>query len=112
MQLAVASVQELYNQLTLGNMAAARQLFSGPAADQFDPAFFRQFQRVSVDNLVETARQGDQITLQGDVTFVYPDGSTQRESRNFTVDTASEPPQITASSFGQMLQSRQTSSNP
>ncbi|MEY4360449.1 MAG: hypothetical protein RLZZ631_1935 [Cyanobacteriota bacterium] len=103
---AVASVEQVYNELSLGNIQAARQLFSGTAADQFDPAFFRQFQRVSVDNLQETGRDGSAISLQGVVTFVYPDGTSQSESRSFTVDTSSDPALITASSFGQVLQGR------
>lgn len=103
---ATASVQQLYDDLSLGNLQGARQRFSGTAADQFDPAFFRQFQRVSVDNLQETGRDGATIHLQGVVTFVYPDGTSQSESRSFTVDTSTDPALITASSFIQVLQGR------
>jgi len=103
---ATASVQQLYDDLSLGNLRGARQRFSSTAADQFDPAFFRQFQRVSVDNLQETSRDGAAIHLQGVVTFVYPDGSSQSESRSFTVDTSTDPALITASSFIQVLQGR------
>ena len=103
---AVASVQQVYNDLSLGNVQAARQRFSGAAADQFDPAFFQQFQRVSVDNLRETGREGSSLNLEGDVTFVYPDGTSQSEARSFTLDTSSDPPLITASSFIQVLQGR------
>jgi serine/threonine-protein kinase len=104
---AVSSVEQLYNELSMGNMQAARQRFSGEAADQFDPAFFRQFQRVSVDKLQETGRNGSLVTLEGLVTFVYPDGTSQSESRRFTVDTATNPALITGSSFGQVMQGRQ-----
>jgi hypothetical protein len=104
---AVSSVEQLYNELSMGNMQAARQRFSGEAADQFDPAFFRQFQRVSVDKLQETGRNGSIVTLEGLVTFVYPDGTSQSESRRFTVDTATNPALITGSSFGQVMQGRQ-----
>ena len=104
---AIASVEQLYNDLSLGNIQAARQRFSGEAADQFDPAFFRQFQRVSVDHLRELSRDGSLITLEGLVTFVYPDGTSQSESRQFTVETATEPALITDSSFGQVTRGRQ-----
>jgi hypothetical protein len=104
---AIASVEQLYNELSLGNIQAARQRFSGEAADQFDPAFFRQFQRVSVDNLRELSRDGSLVTLEGLVTFVYPDGTSQSESRQFTVETATEPALITGSSFGQVTRGRQ-----
>jgi hypothetical protein len=104
---AIASVEQLYNDLSLGNIQAARQRFSGEAADQFDPAFFRQFQRVSVDHLRELSRDGSLITLEGLVTFVYPDGTSQSESRQFTVETATEPAPITGSSFDQVTRVRQ-----
>ena len=104
---AVASVEQLYNDLSLGNIQAARQRFGGEAADQFDPAFFSQFQRVSVDNLRELSRDGSLVTLEGLVTFVYPDGTSQSESRSFTVETATDPALITASNFGQVTRRRQ-----
>ena len=104
---AVASVEQLYNDLSLGNIQAARQRFSGEAADQFDPAFFRQFQRVSVDNLREISRDGSLVTLEGMVTFVYPDGTSQSESRSFTVETATDPALITGSNFGEVTRGRQ-----
>ena len=104
---AVASVEQLYNDLSLGNIQAARQRFGGEAADQFDPAFFSQFQRVSVDNLRERSRDGSLVTLEGLVTFVYPDGTSQSESRSFTVETATDPALITASNFGQVTRRRQ-----
>jgi len=104
---AIASVEQLYNELSLGNIQAARQRFGGEAADQFDPAFFRQFQRVSVDNLREISRDGSLVTLEGLVTFVYPDGTSQSETRNFTVETATDPALITASNFGEVTRRRQ-----
>ena len=103
---AIDTVRQLYDDISVGNTAAAQQLFSPKAADQFDPAFFRQFQRVAIDNLQEVNRDGSLVTLQGVVTFVYPDGSSQVESRSFTVDTSSLPALITASSFGQVLSPR------
>jgi len=103
---AVETVRQLYDDISLGNTAGAKQLFSPQAADQFDPAFFSQFQRVAVDNLQEVSRDGTKVTLQGVVTFVYPDGTSQAESRSFTVDTASQPGLITASSFDQVVSPR------
>jgi hypothetical protein len=104
---AIATVQQLYSDLSNGNGEAARQLIGGGAADQFDPAFFNQFQRVSGSDLREIGRSGAVVSLQGVVTFVYPDGSTQSESRSFVVDTATQPALITASGFNQVLKARQ-----
>ena len=105
--LAIASVQQLYTDISSGNVDAARQLFSPAAADQFDPTFFSQFQQVSVSDLRETGRSGSSVTVSGVVTFVYPDGSSQSESRSFVVDTATQPALITASGFNQVLKARQ-----
>jgi hypothetical protein len=104
---AIATVQQLYSDLSNGNGEAARQLIGGGAADQFDLAFFNQFQRVGVSDLREIGRSGALVSLQGVVTFVYPDGSTQSESRSFVVDTATQPALITASGFNQVLKARQ-----
>lgn len=104
--LAIASVQQLYTDISNGHFDAARQLFSPAAADQFDPAFFSQFQQVSVSDLRETSRSGTSVNLSGTVMFVYPDGTSQSESRTFTVDTASQPALITGSSFVAVLKPR------
>ena len=103
---AMATVQQLYSALSNRNVEAARLLFGGAAADQFDPSFFEQFERVSVADLRETSRTGSTVTLQGVVTFLYPDGSSQSESRSFSVDTGATPAVITASAFGQVLKPR------
>ena len=103
---AITSVRQLYDDLSVGNHAAARALFSPAAADQFDPAFFQQFQRVAVDNLRETGREESVLMLEGVVSFVYPDGSSQSESRSFSVDTADGRALITGSSFGEVVRPR------
>ena len=104
---AIASVQQLYSDLSNGNGEAARQRIGAGAADQFDLAFFSQFQRVGVSDLREIGLSGALVSLEGVVTFVYPDGSSQSESRSFVVDTATQPALITASGFNQVLRARQ-----
>jgi hypothetical protein len=103
---AIRSVQQLYTALSSGDIDAARRRFGGAAADQYDPSFFSQFSRVSVADLVETGRSGSAVELVGLVTFTYPDGSSQVESRSFSVDTATDPALITASSFQSVVQPR------
>ncbi len=103
---AIGSVQALYAALGRRDFEQARQFFAGEAADQFDPAFFEQFQRVEVSNLESRGSNGASVTLQGVLTFVYPDGSSQSETRTFTVDTATSPALITGSAFGRVLQPR------
>lgn len=103
---AIASVQGLYAALSGKTYDQARRFFGGAAADQFDPAFFNQFEQVSVADLQVTSQDGSTVTLQGLVTFVYPDGSVQTESRRFSVDTATTPALITASDFGGVVKAR------
>ncbi|MCP9819114.1 hypothetical protein KBZ18_06375 [Synechococcus sp. Cruz-9H2] len=103
---AIASVQGLYAALSGKTYDQARRFFGGAAADQFDPAFFDQFEQVSVSDLQETSQDGSTVTLQGLVTFVYPDGSVQTESRRFSVDTATTPALITASDFAGVVKPR------
>lgn len=105
---AVATVQNLYAALSEKNFdAAAALLRSGTApSDQFDPDFFRQFERVSVADLRETGRDGSSVNLEGQVSFLYPDGTSQVETRSFSVNTATSPAQITASSFIAVLRPR------
>ena len=103
---ATATVERLYAALNARDTEAARRLFTAAAADQFDPAFFNQFSRVAVTQLRPTATNGSQVMLEGLVTFTYPDGTRQIETRSFRVDTATDPAQIVASGFGQVIQAR------
>jgi len=103
---ALASIQELYGALSAKEFSRAQPLFGAAAADQFDPSFFRQFERVSVGNLRSTGQVGSTLHLEGVVTFVWPDGSLQTESRTFSVDTSSSPAVISGSAFGAVLTPR------
>lgn len=103
---AVASIQELYMALSAKDFATAASHYGPGAADQFDPSFFDQFERVTVADLHQTSSTGSMLNLQGAVTFVYPNGDVQSETRSFTVDTRSTPALITSSEFGRILQPR------
>ena len=82
---------------------SARSLFDG----QVDPNFFRQFQEVTVENLRVTKQTTETINLVGQNTYVYPDGSTQREERSYTVQQMrGSPPRIKASSFIRITKAR------
>ena len=100
------SIRSVYESLSRKDFEQARQWFAGAAADQFDAAFFEQFQQVTVSDLQTTGSNGSSLTLDGVVTFVYPDGTSQSETRSFTVDTATSPALITNSAFVRVLQSR------
>lgn len=103
---AQSTVVELYNHVSNQNWDAARAQFSPALAQQFDPGFFGQFDRVSVENLQVIRQTADTVEFLGENTYFYPDGTTQREARTFTVQTVDGQPRIVASSFGRVLKSR------
>ncbi len=102
----LASVKSLYEALSAKDYARARSLFGGGAADQFDPTFFDQFTRVTVQDLRLIDQSGSNVNLEGVVSFMYPDGTVQTEMRTFTLDSSSDPPLITASEFGRVIKPR------
>jgi len=104
---AISSVRDLYSELSSGDDRAAAQRVSVAVADQFDPTFFAQFAHVDVSNLQVIGRSGAQLDLQGKVTFLYPDGTRQEETRTYRVDTNNEPALITRSAFGRVVSPRQ-----
>jgi serine/threonine protein kinase, bacterial len=104
---AISTVEELYAQLSSKNYAAARDIYGPQLADTFEPTFFDQFTRVTVNNLSITSRTNRSIKLVGDNTYVWPDGSTQQEQRSFTVREVDGRPVITASKFVRLVYSRQ-----
>jgi hypothetical protein len=106
---AIGQVQGLYASLSRQAFTEARGYFSPEAADQFDPAFFRQFTRVEVGELQPIGRSATTLTLQGVVRFVYPDGSSQSESRRFTLSSLEDPPRVIGSAFGAVLRPRSPS---
>jgi hypothetical protein len=103
---ALRSIQDLYALLSAKDFEKSSLLYGGGAADQFSPVFFSQFKRVTVQKLSVTSKAGSFLNLEGEVTFVWPDGSIQSETRSFSVDTSSEPPLITASEFGRVITPR------
>jgi len=105
-QAAIGAVEGLYAALSRQDYATARSAFSAEAADQFNPTFFGQFARVAVEGLHQTGRDNASVNLEGVVRFEYPDGSVQKESRSFRMDTTQDPPKISASAFGAVLSPR------
>lgn len=103
---AQATVSALYSHVSNQAWDAARSQFGGSLAQQFDPGFFAQFDRVSVENLRVTGQTADTINFLGENTYYYPDGSTQREARSFTVQMSDGQPRIVASDFRAVLKAR------
>lgn len=103
---ALHTIQELYAALSAKDFETSRLLYGMGAADQFSPGFYSQFKRVTAQNLRVISQTGATLNLEGEVTFVWPDGSVQSETRSFSVDTGSQPALITASEFGRVITPR------
>lgn len=96
---AVQTVQSLYSYVSSGQFDSAIALFSPSMQNQFSQSFFEQFDRVTVEDITVTSQSAESITLVGYNTYYYPDGTTQREQRNFTVTNINGVPKISASQF-------------
>ncbi|MBE9032496.1 protein kinase [filamentous cyanobacterium LEGE 11480] len=100
------TVNQFYQHLSNRSWDAAKSLAAASLAQQFDPTFFEQFQRISVENLQYTAKTNDRVNLVGENTYFYPDGTTQREERTYVVQLIDGQPRIVASKFVRILRSR------
>ena len=105
-QMATAAVEDFYNYASRQSWDAARSILSDDLAQQFDPGFFEQFQQVSVENLRVTNQTAETVEMVGQNTYVYPDGSTQREERTYSVQMVNGWPSIVATSFEQVIKAR------
>jgi serine/threonine protein kinase, bacterial len=103
---AISLLENLYSKLSRKDYTAANALFSPQMAETFDPNFFDQFVRVSVEDLAIRSRTESSLNLIGENTYVYPDGSTQREQRSYTVRAIDGQLVVTASEFIKVLKFR------
>lgn len=99
---AVNTLVDYYNSISEKNFDRARQI----NPNSFDPNFFHQFSQVTVENLQVISDNGNSITLEGENTYIYQDGTKQRERRNFTVEMIDGKPKITNSNFLGVIEKR------
>ncbi len=105
-QAAIALIENLYLALSAKDWTQARLAYTPAMQSQFDPAFFAQFERVTVQDLRVTSRTHSQLQLLGRNTYVYPNGQTQEEERSYTVIWQNGQPRISDSRFVRVTQSR------
>lgn len=96
---AISLIENLYYNLSEKNFNAAVSLYSPQVAFQFNSNFFEKFTRVTVEDLRVTSRTENSLNLIGKNTYVWPDGSTQRELRSYTVMNLGGELKITSSEF-------------
>ena len=103
---AIYVIQEWVSAMSDLDSQRASQYMTGDAERMYDPGFFKQFERVNVSRLTIDNVSGSFINLNGIMTFVYPDGSIQKETRTFTVFTKDDAAVVTNTEFGKVIQSR------
>ena len=104
--LAIDVVQRWVSTFTMLDSNKTRQYMTGEAERMYDPLFFEQFSRVNVSELKVESISGSFVNLIGVMTFVYPDGSTQRETRSFTVFSNGQRAEVTNSEFIKVIKTR------
>jgi serine/threonine-protein kinase len=103
---AIDIINNLYLALSSKQFSSAEKYYSSELLTQFDPNFFNQFERVTVENLRVISQTPEEVKLIGENTYFYPDGSTQRELRAYTVSKINGEPKITASKFIKVIRFR------
>ena len=97
--LAIETVQKLYVAISRKDWGEARRRLNDSSRDTFDPEFFEQFKRVSVNDIRLTSVSGSTINLEAFTSYFYPNGRVTRERRSFTVKTSDNQSLITSSEF-------------
>lgn len=103
---AIYVIQEWVNAMSDIDTQRASKYMTGSAERMYDPAFFKQFERVNVSSLTVDSVSGSFINLSGIMTFVYPDGSIQKETRSFTIYSKDGSAVVTNTEFGKVIESR------
>ena len=103
---AIYVIQEWVEAMSNNDTQQASKYMTGAAERMYDPAFFKQFERVNVSNLTVDSVSGSFINLSGIMTFVYPDGSVQKETRDFTIFSKDGSTVVTNTEFGKVVDPR------
>jgi hypothetical protein len=103
---AINTIENLYVYLSDKQFDKAILLHSPHLQKQFNSNFFTQFIRVTVEDLQITSQTDNSINLVGINTYVYPNGSTQREKRSYTVRLLDGEFKITSSEFIKVIKLR------
>jgi serine/threonine-protein kinase len=98
-QEAIALIKSLYQALSEKDWDQARLAYTPAMQNQFDPAFFAQFVRVTVQDLRVIQSSSGQWQFVGRNTYFYPNGDTQEEERSYTVIWQNRQPLISDSQF-------------
>jgi hypothetical protein len=95
----IALLKRLYDLLSQKSFDEAKLLYDSQLTYQFNSNFFSQFERVIVEDLRITSRTKNSINFIGQNTYIWVDGSTQKELRTYQVKNLSGELKITVSKF-------------
>ncbi len=98
-QQAIALINSLYQALSEKDWDQARLAYTPALQNQFDPAFFAQFVRVTVQDVRVIERRAGQWRFIGRNTYIYPNGDAQQEERSYTIIWQNGQPLISDSQF-------------
>jgi len=98
----------LYLLISQKEFSKAASVYSPNLAKEFDVNFFRQFQRVTVDELSVALKRDNSIVFQGLNTYIWSDGSSQQEKRSYIVGLVDGNLKIIGSEFVEIIRLRST----
>ena len=101
---AIATIQQLYDLVSQKKYDQAKNLFANP--NDLDLTFFDQFNQVTVENFLELKQDEKSIIITAQNTYFYPDGSTQKEERNYILERIDNSLKIAKSSFIKVIEGR------
>jgi len=99
-------IQNLYGYVSNRDWQSARGQFTSELSAQLDPNFFKQFTKVTVENLEVTSKTDSSVAFIGTNTYYYSDGTRQVEERSYTVELVNQTPLISASEFSKVINAR------
>lgn len=99
-------IESLYVFLSNRAWADSQSLITSELYPEFEPGFFKQFNKVSVQNLNVNMKTDTFISFVGTNTYFYPDGATQTEERSYEVKLVNNKPLISSSSFIRVIKGR------
>jgi len=99
-------IENLYQALSNKDFALAETFHDVSLKQQFNPDFFKQFSKVTVDNLEVTYQDMNMVKFIGENNYTYLDNTYQTEKRNYTVSKIDNQLQITSSNFIEVMKPR------
>lgn len=99
-------IENLYQALSNKDFPLAETFYDVSLKQQFNPDFFKQFSKVTVNNLEVIYQDMNMVKFIGENNYIYLDNTYQTEKRNYTVSKIGSQLQITSSNFIEVMKPR------